>query len=242
MIREFLHWGVAFLFKILSRLEVIGLENVPSSGAVLLAPNHLNILDPPLMFALLERKDITALAADKHKQNAIYRWLIESAGGIWINREEADFNALRLARAHLQAGGLLGIAPEGTRSRTGALIPAKTGIAYLADRAGVPVVPAALYGTEDALQQLLRFHRPAIHIQFGDPFRLPPIERKTREADLQRNTDEIMCRIAVMLPEKYRGVYAEHPRLKELLTNEAEEIKVSALARQTEAELELEIK
>ncbi len=112
---------------------------------------------------------------------------------------------------------MLGIAPEGTRSRTGALIQAKTGTAYLADKARVPVVPAAIYGSESAVRQLFHLHRPAIHIQFGKPLMLEPVSRSNREADLQRNTDEIMCRIAAMLPERYWGVYAEHPRLIELL-------------------------
>ena len=116
-------------------------------------------------------------------------------------------------------GGMLGIAPEGTRSRTGALIQAKTGTAYLADKAGVPVVPAAIYGSESAMRQLFHLHRPAIHIEFGKPFTLEPVSRSNRDADLQRNTDEIMCRIAAMLPQRYWGVYAGHPRLIELLNS-----------------------
>jgi 1-acyl-sn-glycerol-3-phosphate acyltransferase len=125
---------------------------------------------------------------------------------------------LREARQFLRNGGMLGIAPEGTRSHTGALIQAKTGTAYLADKARVPVVPAAVYGSESAVRQLFSFHRPAIHIEFGKPFTLEPINRLTRDADLQRNIDEIMCRIAAMLPQRYWGVYAGHPRLKALTT------------------------
>lgn len=226
MVRTFLRWGFAFLFKLLSRLEVVGLENVPPEGGIILAINHLSILDPPLVFAMVERQDATVLTADKYKNNVFIRWIIDSVGGIWINREEADFNALRAARAYLQGGGLLGIAPEGTRSRNGAINPPKTGIAFLADRAGVPVLPVAVSGTESAFRRVLRFHRPPIKIQFSPPFRLPPVDRRNREADLQRNTDEIMCRIAVMLPEEYRGVYAEHPRLKELLTGGAQEAQI----------------
>jgi len=220
MVRRILHWGIGFLFKVLSRLEVVGLENVPSTGGMILATNHLSILDPPLVFAVVDRKDATALTADKYKKNPLFRWLVEAVDGIWINREEADFGALREARAYLQGGGMLGIAPEGTRSHTGGMIPVKTGIAFLASQACVPVLPVAITGTESVLNQLKRLHRPRIKIQFGVPFDLPPINRKSREADLQRNTDEIMCRIAVMLPEQYRGVYVEHSRLKELVGGE----------------------
>ena len=110
---------------------------------------------------------------------------------------------------------MLGIAPEGTRSHIGGLIRAKTAAAYLADKAGVPVIPVAISGTERAVWRALCLLRPRITIQFGEPLNLPPIGREEREATLQSNTDEIMCRIAAMLPEKYRGVYAGHPRLKE---------------------------
>lgn len=220
-IRKALRVAMVLLFRLLTRSEVFGLENLPSQGGILLASNHMSRIDPPLIFALLERQDATALVADKYQRNPFMRWLVNSVGGIWLNREEADIDALRVARSHLKGGGLLGIAPEGTRSRVGALIRAKTGAAYLADKAGVPVLPAAITGTDDAFRQLLRLRRPRISIRFGEPFHLPPVERRSREQDLQRNTDEIMCRIAAMLPEKYWGYYAGHPRLKELLGEKA---------------------
>lgn len=138
-------------------------------------------------------------------------------GGIWIKREEIDTRALRTARDHLRNGGVLGIAPEGTRSATGALLSAKTGVAYLADQAGVPIVPVAVAGTWQITRELFTLKRPKITLQFGEPFLLSTINRSDREAGLRRNTDEIMCRIAVLLPAEYRGVYAQHPRLLELL-------------------------
>jgi 1-acyl-sn-glycerol-3-phosphate acyltransferase len=217
MLRKFLHWGIGFLFRLLSRLEVVGLENVPPKGGTILATNHLSVLDPPLVFAIVERDDATAIVTDKHKKNPVFRWVVDAVNGIWINREEADFAALRQSRDYLQKGGFLGIAPEGTRSHTGGMIPTKTGIAFLADKADVPILPAAITGTESAIDQLKRLRRPRIKIQFGELFKLPPVDRKNREADLQNHTDEIMCRIAIMLPPEYRGVYADHPRLKELL-------------------------
>ena len=217
MIRQFLHAAVNILFKLLSRVEAVGLENLPAQGGCIVACNHLSRIDPVLVFALGKRRDMTALVADKYKRNPFIRPLIVGVGGIWINREEADIHALREARQFLRDGGILGIAPEGTRSHTGALIPAKTGTAYLADKAGVPMVPAAIYGSESAVRQLFHLRRPAIHIEFGKPVTLEPVSRANREADLERNTDEIMCRIAAMLPKRYWGVYAEHPRLKELL-------------------------
>lgn len=213
IVRSLLH----FLVRLLTHVDVKGVENIPAEGAAILSPNHLSFVDAPLILTLLKREDATSLVADKHQKHLLIRWLVDGIGGIWIHREDADLQAMRAARDYLKQGGLLGVAPEGTRSRTGVLSQAKTGAAYLADKVGVPVIPIAVYGTETAFQQLKRLQRPRLYVRFGEPIHLPPLERQERDAALLRNTDEIMCRIAAMLPEKYRGYYSDHPRLKELL-------------------------
>jgi 1-acyl-sn-glycerol-3-phosphate acyltransferase len=219
VIRSAIRWIIRLIFRLLARVNVSGLENVPRQGGILMAINHLSRVDPPLIYYLVGRNDASALVADSYKSNPFFSLMVYLVGGIWINRQEADIHALRLARAHLQGGGLLGVAPEGTRSHTGSLISAKTGVAYLADKADMPVLPAAISGTETAFAQLFRLRRPQINVQFGVPFRLPPIDRQERDACLQHNTDEIMCRIASMLPPQYWGVYAGHPRLEQLLAD-----------------------
>ena len=217
MFRSFLRYFVRFLFALLTNLESEGLENIPARGGAILAANHLSRVDSPLLFALIERKDVTGLVADKYKKNLFLRPLIEAVGGIWINREQADFQALRTAWEYLLKGGLLGIAPEGTRSRTGALRHAKTGVAYLASKADVPIVPVAIWGTEKTFKELKYFRRAQIKVHVGEPFMLPPLDRSDRTGSLQRNTDELVCRIAALLPSEYWGVYTDHPRLRELL-------------------------
>ena len=112
---------------------------------------------------------------------------------------------------------MLGISPEGTRSPSGALIPAKIGVAYLADVAQVPIIPVAITGTHNGIKRAFTFQRPRFNIRFGCPFSLPPVNRRSRETDLKRNTDEIMCRIAAMLPAELHGAYADYPRINELL-------------------------
>ncbi len=217
MLRALIHAIIGLLFRLLSRLEVEGMENIPPAGALILVANHLGRLDSPLLFSLLKRRDATSLVADKYRKYLFLRPLVNALHGIWINREQADFGALRRAIEYLQSGGMLGVAPEGTRSQTGALMPAKTGAAYLAARAGVAVLPVGIWGTENAVTRLFRLQRPSIHVRIGRCFQLPALERGAREVGLQRNTDEIMCQIAALLPEKYWGVYAEQPRVKQLL-------------------------
>jgi 1-acyl-sn-glycerol-3-phosphate acyltransferase len=196
-----------FLFALLTRLRVEGRANLPARGGYILAANHLDILDAPLVFMLLDRDDATGLVAKKYQKNPFLRPLINAVHGIWLNREEADTKALRAARKHLQEGGILGIAPEGTRSPTGAMIPAKTGITYLAAIADVPIIPMAIWGTENGLKRVFTLQRPVINVHIGEPFVLPPVDRQNRDESLEHNTELIMRRIAAMLPPQYRGVY-----------------------------------
>ena len=206
-----------FLFRKFTRVQLDGMQNFPLTGGLIAATNHLSWVDGPLVYAMLPREDATALAADKYQRNPFSRWLLDSARVIWIDRENPDAQAMKKAIRFLRDGGVLGIAPEGTRSRSGALIPAKAGGAYLATKAEVPLIPVAVYGTETAFGELLRLRRPVIHMVIGEPFQLPPLDKQNRDETLRRNADELMCRIAELLPRKYHGAYAEHPRLKELL-------------------------
>lgn len=217
MLRSFIFKTIHLIIRLLCRVEIVGLENVPKQGAALVVINHMSLIDAPLVAVMIDRPDVTALIGDSYQKILPMRLLINAAHGIWINREQADFHALRQALDFLQEGGLLGIAPEGTRSKVGSMISAKTGVAYLADKARVSLIPTAISGTEIAFREVRRFHRPRLMLQFGQPFYLPPLDRKNREDSMQRNTDEIMCRIAAMLPSKYWGVYRDHPRLVELI-------------------------
>lgn len=217
MLRAALRIIVRLFFTVFTRLNIQGIQNIPSEGAVILASNHLGIVDAPLIFMLVDRKDATSLVADSYQEHVLIGWLVNVAGGIWINRNELDLRALRQALEYLRNGGLLGIAPEGTRSIDGALIQAKTGVAYLVDKAGcVPVVPVAIYGTEKLPSELVHLRRPEVCVRIGNAFKLPPINKRDRAASLSRNTDEIMCRIADMLPPEYRGFYSESYCLEKL--------------------------
>jgi len=220
MRRRILVSVINFLFRLLVDIEVKGLENIPHSGGVIFAPNHFSLLDSALILILTKRQDLTGMVADKYKKKFWISFLVNTVNGIWLNRESSDFQALRKAIEYLKAGGALGIAPEGTRSKVGYLIPAKTGVAYIAEKAKVPVLPIAIYGTGSVFSQIFRLRRPKAHIQFGKLLEFPPVDRKERSAALERNTEEIMCQIAAMLPPAYRGHYADNPRTLELLAGQ----------------------
>jgi 1-acyl-sn-glycerol-3-phosphate acyltransferase len=157
--------------------------------------------------------------AEKWEESAILRWLGKHLNAIFIDRFNPDLKAMREMMKRMEEGQTLVIAPEGTRARDEKMAQGKPGVAYLASKMGWTILPVAISGTEDriVIGNLKRFKKTHVKLTAGKPFTLPPFPKENREEKLQEYTDEIMCRIAVMLPENNRGFYAEHPRLKELL-------------------------
>jgi 1-acyl-sn-glycerol-3-phosphate acyltransferase len=212
---------LVFLLKRLTVTEFLGTENIPLTGGVLIATNHMSRMDIPVLFLTPNRPDMTALVTTKYLKYPLLRWFIITAQGIWLDRDTADFGAFRSAINALNKGMAIGISPEGTRSKNAQLLEAKQGTALLALRAGVPILPVAIAGTEDAFAKMKHFIRPHITAQFGKLIPAPKLDRNNREGQLQQITDEIMCQIAAMLPEHYHGFYKDHPRLKEILAENA---------------------
>ena len=211
---------VRFVMRIIADIEVHGIEKIPA-GNVIVAANHLGRLDTAVLLCVLDREDIIMPIAEKYKSHPIFGAIGHAANGIWLNRFEADYSALRQILARMEQGGLLVIAPEGTRSKTEAMQEGKMGVAFLAGKSGYPVLPVAVTGTEDRgiVENLKRLRRSKITVRGGDLFSIEIQKGRGREQAMREATDEIMCRIGALLPETYRGVYANHPRLKELLKN-----------------------
>jgi 1-acyl-sn-glycerol-3-phosphate acyltransferase len=210
---------VRLILHLIARVEITGFENIPAGGFVI-AANHIGRLDAALAYYTLDRPDIIMVVAEKYEKYAIFRWLVRLINGMFVDRYNADIHAIRETLRRLQQGQVFTITPEGTRSRSGNLIEAKPGGIYLAWKAGVPVLPVALTGTEDAVvkERLKHFRRLNIKIVAGLSFMLPQaVKGRDRDAVMQQYTDQVMCRIAALLPPERRGVYAEHPFLKELL-------------------------
>jgi 1-acyl-sn-glycerol-3-phosphate acyltransferase len=161
------------------------------------------------------------LVAEKYREIPLAVWFVKQLDAIWIERFNADFSPLRQALSRLKKGGVLVLAPEGTRSPNATLQKAWPGTSYLAAKTGAPIIPVALVGCEDSkfFPNLKRLRRTQVTVYVGEPFKLPPVPVQNREAVLEQFTDEIMCRIAALLPPAYRGYYADYPRLKELLSD-----------------------
>ena len=210
---------IRLIFNIVARVDVRGYENLPKDSSFVIATNHLGMVDVPIAFYAINRWDMFVVIGEKWRDVGLFRWVGKHFNFIFIDRFNHDIKALRKIISLMEENNILVIAPEGTRSRTGALIEAKPGVSYLAAKLNRPIIPVAITGTEDKnlLGNLKRLRRSHITLTAGPAFTLPPLPRENRDEVLKRYTDEIMCHIAALLPQKYRGVYADHPRLKELL-------------------------
>ncbi len=220
--RNAIRWLVRRLFNLIAHVEVSGYEYLPPEGGFVIATNHLGIVDVPLAFYALDRWDMFVMVGEKWKRVGLFRWVGKYFNFIFIDRFNPDIKALRKVISLMEENKILIIAPEGTRSRVGSLIEAKPGVSYLATKLNRPIVPVGITGTEDKVVfgNIKRFRRSHFTITAGPTFTLPPLPRENRDEVLKQYTDEIMCHIAALLPEKYRGVYADHPRLKEILATQ----------------------
>ena len=212
---------IRFLLRILCRFEVVGLEHIPDEGPYLLVTNHIHWLDPPVIMAAYPHRSYV-FAAEKWEVHWFLGPLFRSVDAIFIQRGQVDRKALRKALDILRGGGVLGLAPEGTRSREGGMQQGRSGAAYIAYRANVRLVPVVTTGQEHLFSSLRRLRRQRVRVGFGPPFGPPEVPSGGKASSSQAHafSDEIMYRMAAMLPEEYRGLYSdigeERPDLLEL--------------------------
>ena len=198
---------VGAFFRLFTRLQVKGKENVPRKGAVLVVSNHLNFNDPPLLGTFLGRR-VAFMAKEELFRFPPLGYFLSSLGAFAVHRGRLDRKAIRQSAQVLAEGRALVMFPEATRSPKAQLQRAFPGSALIASRQTVPVIPVGIYGTE-RLKGLWLFRRPRITVNIGPTFSLPKAGSKITKDELAEHTELIMRRIAELLPPKYRGVYGE---------------------------------
>jgi 1-acyl-sn-glycerol-3-phosphate acyltransferase len=191
-----------------ARVEVRGLENCPRDGPLIVALNHLAHIDAPLVMATLPCEMEVIALADLYRV-PVTGQLLRLYGTIPVHRGEYDREVIRRSLEVLAEGKVLALAPEARMSVTGALEKARDGVAWLAIRSHAPILPVAITGTEQAHTAWRQRRRPKLTVTVGPVYTPPEIEGSgaTRREQLARITDELMRRIAAMLPPEYRGVY-----------------------------------
>lgn len=198
------------LYRILGRVKITGLENVPLGSPYVIAMNHISIFDPPLVVSFWSETPEVIGAADVFKKKGQGQ-ILSLYGVIPVHRGEYDRTLLDQVISILKQGRPLVIAPEGGRSHVPAMQRAMPGVGYIIEHAQVPVVPVGLVGTtDDFWQKAKQGMKPNLEMRIGRPIVFPPITEKgaARREARQVNADHVMRVIAGLLPEEYHGVYA----------------------------------
>ncbi|HYK99468.1 MAG TPA: lysophospholipid acyltransferase family protein [Candidatus Acidoferrales bacterium] len=185
------------LFLMPVRLE--GVERIPPGGVILVA-NHISWKDPPWLTFALDRA-VRFMGKEELFRVPILGGVLRLSGNFGVRRGEADRRALVTALRVVQAGLPLGFFPEGHRSESGAMIRAHPGVALVARRAGVPIVPVGVIGSKRA--RIGAFWRRDVLFRIGEPFD----PKELPQGDEQAAADEIMRHVAALLPSEMRGVY-----------------------------------
>ena len=194
------------LLCLLARWRVQGKENIPAQGPLIIVSNHLNLIDPPLLSASIQRR-IVFMAKEELFHSLIFGPLVRGWHAFPVRREQLDREALRQAQRVLSEGLALGMFPEGARSATAQMQQAYAGASLVALRSGAPILPVGITGTEKIKSPLALLRRPRVTVNIGIPLNLPSVDGKLTRTQLASATDFIMEHIAELLPQSYRGVY-----------------------------------
>jgi 1-acyl-sn-glycerol-3-phosphate acyltransferase len=196
-----------FVFRLVCKIDAEELKKLPKEGPLLVVGNHINFLETPVILPHLDNPNVTGFAKVESWDSPLFNFLFNRWKIIPIHRGTVDRSAFRLGEEALNNGKILIIAPEGTRNGHGRMLQGKPGIIAMALRSGVPIQPIAFYGYEDFWKNLKRLRRTEFHVVAGKPFRIKLDDPQPSKEVRQAATDEVMYKIAELLPEKYRGHY-----------------------------------
>lgn len=222
MLYKIVAWVIKIGTGLLCRIDAPDIHKVPMKGPLIVISNHTGQLEVAVFFGLLQPRPITGWAKIEAWDNAFLNWLFSLWGLIPVKRGEGDTSALRKALQALQNGYIFGLAPEGTRNKTGKLQRAQPGVVILAIHSGAPILPVVHWGGENFLKNLAHFKRTTFHARVGEPFLLKLEGVKITRAVRQQIADEMMIRIAELMPSEYHGAYEKVTNYGKFLTEEVQ--------------------
>jgi 1-acyl-sn-glycerol-3-phosphate acyltransferase len=216
----FIRWLMRTMTRtyLVGLVNVIGAENVPRNGPLIICPNHSATLDPPMVPAFVPRGDTWSMAKSEYFRRPLITWIFRQYHAFPVVRHTADRTALRRAFDILKSGQAVIIYPEGTRVESGVLAQPEPGAGFIAQKAACPVVPVGLTGTRDCLPKGARWpRRTHVSITFGKPFRVLSRRADGTKVTHQEAADAIMLEIAELLPEYQRGEFTDLESWREKL-------------------------
>lgn len=206
-VRYLLGYLVLLLGTFLTKIKLLGAENIPKKGPFIVVSNHFNRLDPPFVIYAI-KKPINFLMASDQTVEAQIMWAPWLYGFIPTNRQNLAPSTLKKSLRALKNREIVGIFPEGTATEQ-YLRPAKKGAAYMAMSANVPILPMSIIGMDNIWENWFKGVKPRLYITIGKPFKLGaiPKKREDREAALRDAGDTIMLKIAELLPKRWHGEF-----------------------------------
>lgn len=208
----FINWLLRILIRVFLDLDLHGTENVPRTGPVIIAISHSSFIDPVIAGPCIPR-EVTPMAKAEAFNYPVLGWVLRAYGAFPVRRGEADISAFKMALTILRRNSTIVIAPEGHRSETGKLQRGREGAIMLSVRSGAPIQPVAVWGGKGFWSNLAHLRRTQVHWYIGQPV-IPAVQKPTRE-QMAEMSDELMMRIAEMMPPEIRGYYAD----KEITTH-----------------------
>ncbi|MBA7574424.1 hypothetical protein ES708_16230 [subsurface metagenome] len=205
---RFITFIIKLLLKILCKVERAQLESIPCQGPLILVTNHINFLEVPLIYTLLLPRKVCGILKKESWDSWFVGMLAKEWEAIPVNRETPGISTFKETGKALKEKKILCIAPEGTRSGTGVLAKGHPGVVFLALKNRVQILIVAHYGVENFWYNIKRLKRTRVTFIVGKPFMLAS-EMKITKKVYQEITDQIMARMALMLPEHYRGAYTD---------------------------------
>ncbi len=201
----FIGWSLFLIFfKIYLSLNVVGRENVPKKGAFIFVSNHSSYFDPILLGTSLHRS-LYYMARENLFWKPFFGWIMGQVHAFPVKRDSGDMGALKQALAILKDGKPLVMFPEGTRSKTKSLRPAKPGVGFIAAKAGVPIVPAYIDGSLEALPRSIKtLKRHSVAVYIGEPITFDLSQGRNSKETYRKISDEMMVKIAA-LRDKHVG-------------------------------------
>ncbi|OLC64413.1 MAG: hypothetical protein AUH69_12460 [Actinobacteria bacterium 13_1_40CM_4_65_12] len=212
MTYAFMRWLMRTMTRtyLVGLFKVIGAENVPRNGPVIICPNHSANLDPPMVPAFLPRGDSWSMAKSEYFKGGFITWVFRQYHAFPVVRHTADRTALRRAFDILASGQALIIYPEGTRVESGVLAMPEPGAGFIAQRAACPLVPVGLTGTRECLPKGARWpRRTRVSLTFGKPFVVLKKRADGTKITREEGAEAIMLAIAALLPEHQRGEFSD---------------------------------